>query len=158
MPVNKVTHADLEQFSATCDLDILAERFQAGDVKALFAAVVVTNRANMPMPGWVSDAFERGWSNIAHIEAMDLNGAFGRLHPPGTQRRALKSAARNRRICAAVERHKGDKPIDVAIRAASEECNSSEGTVRKIYYGCDRGQDAAAERASMQPSLHWPFD
>jgi hypothetical protein len=132
-----ISEADTDKYLAEI-LDILEERFNAGDKSALLYAIYHCLLMKRPLPEWLRAAFLHTYEARARFEIRSWDEVFGRPVPKSTHLETEKRNAELRPlIIERVEALKAEKPIDKGLfEKIGRELNPPlKGiTVSEIYY------------------------
>jgi hypothetical protein len=132
-----ISEADTDKYLAEI-LDILEERFNAGDKSALLYAIYHCLLMKRPLPEWLRAAFLHTYEARARFEIRSWDEVFGRPVPKSTHLETEKRNAELRPlIIERVEALKAEKPIDKGLfEKIGRELNPplKGTTVSEIYY------------------------
>jgi hypothetical protein len=132
-----ISEADTDKYLAEI-LDILEERFNAGDKSALLYAIYHCLLMKRPLPEWLRTKFLHTYEAHARFEIRSWDGVFGRPVPRSTHLETEKRNAELRPlIIKRVEALKAEGPIDKGLfEKIGRELNPplKGTTVSEIYY------------------------
>jgi hypothetical protein len=132
-----ISEADTDKYLAEI-LDILEERFNAGDKSALLYAIYHCLLMKRPLPEWLRAAFLHTYEARARFEIRSWDEVFGRPVPKSTHLETEKRNAELRPlIIERVEALKAEGPIDKGLfEKIGRELNPplKGTTVSEIYY------------------------
>jgi hypothetical protein len=117
-------------------LEILKERFEAGDKSALLSAIYHCLLLKRSLPEWLRLAFLHTYEAHARFEIRSWDEVFGRPFPKGTHLETEKRNAELRPlIIERVEALKAERPIDKGLfEEIGRELKIAGTTVSDIYY------------------------
>jgi hypothetical protein len=132
-----ISEADTDKYLAEI-LDILEERFNAGDKSALLYAIYHCLLMKRPLPEWLQTKFLHTYEAHARFEIRSWDQVFGRPVPKGTHLETEKRNAELRPlVIERVEALRAERPIDKGLfEEIGQKLNPplSGTTVSEIYY------------------------
>ena len=132
-----ISEAETDKYLAEI-LDILKERFEAGDKSALLYAIYHCLLMKRPLPEWWRLKFLHAYEAHARFEIRSWDQVFGRPVPKGTHLETEKRNAELRPlVIERVEALRAERPIDKGLfEKIGRELNPplKGTTVSEIYY------------------------
>lgn len=107
------------QFHARLAIEEYRLQHEAGDPRALLAAIRQCAQVDMVLPEWLARAFCRAFDNVVNCRAGSWDEAFGRPYPKGTKIGPLRKRMQDRwRVLHAFGEIKAKdprRPVDVGL-------------------------------------------
>ena len=130
-----ISEAETDKYLAEI-LDILEERFNAGDKSALLYAIYHCLLMKRPLPEWLRTKFLHTYEAHARFEIRSWDEVFGRPVPKSTHLETEKRKAELRLvIIQRVEALKAERPVDKGLfEQVGRELEISGTVASDIYY------------------------
>ena len=146
----------LTQYLAKSRIEDYRRQFEAGDAKAMLAAIQQCALSGIPMPCWVADAFNRAYNAVDQARVGSWDKAFGRPYKKGTHLAATRKKRQQtfavlEVIAHLISRDPG-RPTDVGFfedMGAMLDCKATRAA--ELYYDAKKEMPALFERYSRKP-------